>query len=215
MLFEISDIVTHEKICVAKDSQNSGLEGMNDRLSKRFIEKHYEMISAIGDVGLPLPGQQFRLVTRRSFNSIQLIEYIARRETISHMAMAVYSINFNAAKILVGLVNDRKILKLDILMSNLRNKAHREKEVIVNGELSSNEHISLFFCQSHAKVFSCKTEAGNFYTLEGSGNMTYNSRVEQYVIDNDKLMYEFTCSWIADIKKFLYGTKEMEIASER
>ena len=198
-------------VSVEKDPMQSGLEQMEDNAYTRFCEKHYALIDKIADIGLPLPGHQIRLVTRRTFNSIQFIEYIARREKIINMKIAIYSINFNAAKILLELVASRKIESLDILMSNLRNKAHREKEEIVKKMFSDHPRISLFFCSSHAKTFACVTGQGNYYTLEGSGNMAYNSRVEQYVIDNDKKMYEFTALWMGEIKAFLKGKKELEI----
>ena len=198
-------------VSVEKDPMQSGLEQMEGNAYTRFCEKHYALIDKIADIGLPLPGHQIRLVTRRTFNSIQFIEYIARREKIINMKIAIYSINFNAAKILLELVASRKIESLDILMSNLRNKAHREKEDIVKKMFSDHPRISLFFCSSHAKTFACVTGQGNYYTLEGSGNMAYNSRVEQYVIDNDKKMYEFTALWMGEIKAFLKGKKELEI----
>ncbi|MBL3529733.1 MAG: hypothetical protein JMN27_18785 [gamma proteobacterium endosymbiont of Lamellibrachia anaximandri] len=118
--------------CTAsKDPETSGLESIDDKAFKRFIEKHYALISKLDDVGLPKPGEQIRLVTKRTFNSIQFIEFIANRETIIDMKAAIYSINFNAAKILLELVNSEKIQSVEILMSNLRNKAHREKEEIM------------------------------------------------------------------------------------
>ncbi len=196
---------------VEKDPMQSGLEKMEDNAYTRFCKKHYALIDKLADVGLPAPGEQIRLVTRRTFNAIQFIEYIADREPIKTMKIAIYSINFNAAKILLALVESRKIENIDILMSNLRNKAHREKEELVKKMFTDHPRISLFFCSSHAKVFSCETHAGNFYTLEGSGNMAYNSRVEQYVIDNDPDMYAFTAQWMDEIKSFLAGLKELEI----
>jgi len=193
-----------------KDPARSGLEEMEDKAYLKFCEKHYALIDKLEDIGLPKRGEQIRLVTRRTFNSIQFIEYIAKREQIIDMKIAIYSINFNAAKILLKLVNSKKILNIEILMSNLRNKAHREKEEIIKKMFTDHPRISLFFCSSHAKIFSCKTEHDNFYTLEGSGNMAYNSRVEQYVIDNDEKLYNFTCEWMREIKDFLKGTKELE-----
>lgn len=193
-----------------KDPRYSGLEEMEDKAFVRYCDKHYALINKLADIGLPKPGEQIRLVTRRTFNSIQFIEYIVQKQTIESMHLAIYSINFNAAKILLQLVTEQRIKKIHILMSNLRNKAHREKEEIIKNMFAHHPNISLFFCSSHAKVFSCKTAEGNYYTLEGSGNMAYNSRVEQYVIDNDKGMYEFTCEWFAEIKEFLRGTKELE-----
>jgi len=200
----LSGEVFTEYINVEKDPEISGLEQMEDRALVRYTEKHYALIDKIEELGLPKPGQEFRLVTRRTFNAIQFLEYIVRKEeSIVDLKMAIYSINYYAAKILMALINEGKINKVEILMSNLRNKAHREKEEIVKNLFMGHPNISLFFCSSHAKLFSCETAQGNFYTLEGSGNLAYNSRIEQYVIDNDKALYEFSCSWMRDIKVFL------------
>lgn len=212
MLFNIDDVKENNLICtVEKDPLKSGLEEMTDKSFVHYAEKHYKLISELKEIGLPEKGQQFRLITKRSFNSIQFIEFIAERELINSISIAIYSINFNAAKILLKLINSGRIKKCNILMSNLRNKAHREKEEIIKNEFTDHKNISLFFCSSHAKVFSCKTEKGNYYTMEGSGNMAYNSRVEQYVIDNDKKLYDFTLEWMREIKEFLNGKKEMEV----
>jgi len=206
------DMFGYIQFCtVEKDTKKSGLEEMEDRALSRYVEKHYAFIDKIEELGLPAPGEQFRIVTRRSFNGVQFLEYITHHETIVDLKMAVYSINFYAAKFLVRMINEGKIEKVEILMSNLRNKAHREKEEIIKNTFTNHPRIKLFFASSHAKMFSCSTSAGNYYTLEGSGNLSYNSRVEQYVIDNDRLMYKFSCKWMDDIKIFLKGKKELEI----
>jgi hypothetical protein len=49
----------------------------------------------------------------------------------------------------------------------------------------------------------------DYYTVEGSGNLSYNSRIEQAVIDNDKSLFEFTKSWIEEIKIYLKDKKEL------
>lgn len=198
-------------IDVEKDPKQSGLEEMEDTAIARYAERHYALINKLQEIGLPAPGQQFRLVTRRTFNAIQFLEYIVRKEeTIIDLKMAIYSINYYAAKILYAMVDAGKIQHVEILMSNLRNKAHREKEEIIKKLFMGPPHISMFFCSSHAKMFSCHTIGHNYYTLEGSGNLAFNSRVEQYVIDNDKGMYDFSCSWMKDIKVFLEGKKEYQ-----
>ena len=110
------------------------------------------------------------------------------------------------------MIDQDRIKKAEILMSNLRNSAHREKEEIIKSIFISHPKIDLFYCSSHAKIFSCQTERGNFYTIEGSGNLAYNSRIEQYVIDNDRELYQFTCQWFSEIREFLKHKKEFQIA---
>jgi hypothetical protein len=195
-------------INVSKDTLVSGLEDMPDSKYIRYCDKSARLIAYIAELGLPEPGQQMRLVTRRNFNAMQFLQYIAEREVITDLKLVIYSINAHAAKLLVELIDSDRILNCQILMSNLRNKAHRDKEQITKDMFINHPRIDLFFASSHAKVFSCATEQGNHYTVEGSGNMSYNSRVEQYVVDNDIAMFQFTCQWIADIKEFLKDKKE-------
>jgi len=196
---------------VPKDAMVSGLESMADRLYEKFCRKHYALIADMKKIGLPGVGHQFRLVTRRAFNAIQFIEFIASRETIIDLRMVVYSINFQAAEKLVEMIDEGKIAGAEIFISNLRNGAHREKEQVMKKLFLSHEKIKLFYCSSHAKLISCATSQGNHYTIEGSGNMSNNSRVEQYVIDNDEGLFEFTCAWMNEIKEFLKGKKELEV----
>ncbi len=161
--------------------------------------------------GLPQPGQQYRLITRRSFNAIDLLIYIARIEKIVDLKMAVYSINYHAARALLGMIDKGLIQDVEIMMSNLRNAAHREKEEIIKNAFAAHPRIQVWFCSSHAKLISCRTAQGNYYTIEGSGNHAYNSRVEQYVIDNAATIYDFTGQWMAAIKDHLKGKKELVI----
>lgn len=200
-----------EHCSVEKDPLRSGLEAMEDNLFKAYKKKSCHLVDHIREIGLPEKGQQFRIVTRRTFNAIQFLEYIVERDQVINLKIAIYSINFYAAKILLDLINKNKIISADILMSNLRNKAHREKEEIIKNLLASNEKITLFFCSSHAKTMACETKSGQFYTIEGSGNLAYNSRVEQYVIDNDEDIYRFMDQWMVEIKNFLAGKKEIEV----
>jgi hypothetical protein len=200
-----------KKVTVEKDPKKSGLEDMPDSALSRYVEQHQKLIANLAEIGLPKKGQQFRLVTRRTFNAIQFLEYIAAREKITALKIAIYSINYAAADILIKLIDGGKIEKAEILMSNLRNAAHREKEVIIKNRMINHPAIDLFFCSSHAKVFSCQTENENYYTVEGSGNLAYNSRIEQYVIDNDKTLFDFTCRWFRDIREHIKNKKEYQL----
>lgn len=204
----LDDLFAEKKVTKAKDPEKSELENMDDNALTRYVQKTAHLIEKIAEVGMPQKNQQIRLITRRTFNAIQFLQHIVETEIIIDLKIAIYSINYHAAKILIQLIDDGKIKNAQILMSNLRNGAHREKEQIIKNQLIDRKEVDLFFCSSHAKVFSCKTDQGNYYTVEGSGNLAYNSRIEQYIIDNDEALYTFTCSWFQQIKEFLKGKKE-------
>lgn len=155
-------------ICsVEKDPTKSGLEEMEDKLLAKYTVKVSAIIDYLADIGLPKKGEQYRLVTRRSFNAIELVQYIAKKEKISMLNMAIYSINFQAATVLLDLLRRRKVGGVQIMMSNLRNKAHREKEEIIKEKFSKHPKIELFFCSSHAKMMACETEKREFLFNRG------------------------------------------------
>lgn len=201
-----------ELINVAKDTSDSGLEELEDEKYRRFIEKTYQVIESVEEIGLPKPGEQIRLVTFRSFNAAVFLAHICKSEKIEHLYLVVYSINAEAANMINTLINDGKIGRATILMSNLRNKAHRAKEQITRDNFVNNPKVDLFFASAHSKIMSMKTESGNYYSLEGSGNLSFNSRVEQYVLDNDQGLYNFTKNWMGKIKDYLKGKKELVLA---
>jgi hypothetical protein len=204
-----ADWKTENLINKEKDTDDSGLEDLIDKSYKKFIKKTYEVITHVEKIGLPTKNEQIRLVTFRSFNAVHFLKYIADLEGVLDVKLAVYSINAEAAIMINELIENKTIEKATILISNLRNKAHRTKEQITRDLFVNNPNIDLFFCSSHAKIMSIKTKKGNFYTIEGSGNLSYNSRVEQYCLDNDEELFNFTEKWMQEIKKHLQGKKEL------
>lgn len=206
-----TDGIDADPVCtVDKDTMDSGLEEMEDRAVKIYKLKVAAVINKIEEIGLPKPNEQIRIITRRTFNAAAFLEHICKTHTIDDLKLVVYSINHEAAESICRLLDSGKIKKTEILISNLRNKAHRTKEQLTRDLFVNHPNVDLFFCSSHAKVMSAKVDGGEaYYTIEGSGNLSWNSRVEQYVIDNDKTLYDFTCSWMREIREFLRGRKEL------
>lgn len=192
-----------------KDCDISGVEGVADSVFNSYKEKTFKVIEKINEIGLPKDKHQIRIVTKRSFNTVAFLQHITKTEVIEKLIMVVYSINFEAAKMIVDLCDANKVKEVFILMSNLRNTAHRKKEELTKQLFLDNPKISLIFASSHAKITAAKTTKGNYYVIEGSGNLSYNSRIEQYVIDNDKDLFHFTENWIKEIREYLKGRKEL------
>lgn len=194
---------------VKKDTMDSGVEDTEDKTMRLYKEKTMQVIEKIKELGLPKPGEQIRLITKRSFNAVAFLQHISKQEHIQEIHLAIYSVNYQAAKIINEMILSGRINKAHILISNLRNKAHREKEIVTKQMFVDNPNVRLFYASSHAKIMNIKTEH-NWYSIEGSGNLSYNSRIEQYVIDNDKALYDFTKQWFNEIKIYLKDKKELE-----
>ena len=114
-------------INVSKDTTDSGLEILENPKYKKFVEKTNSIIYELEDIGLPREKEQIRVVTFKSFNAAVFLKHIFDREEVDELLLVVYSINHEAAKMINDMVNKQSI-KTTILMSNLRNKAHRKKE---------------------------------------------------------------------------------------
>lgn len=196
---------------VAKDTNNSGVEETDDKLLLLYKEKTMHVIENLHRIGLPKPNQQIRLITKRSFNAIAFLQWVnSLQGDIDEALFCIYSINHEASVIINDMVNSRKIKTATILMPNLRNGAYRAKELATKNYFIDNPNVELIFASSHSKIMSFKS-GDNYFTVEGSGNLSYNSRIEQYVVDNDKALFEFTKQWIEEIKDYLKGKKELSV----
>ncbi|GHC02005.1 hypothetical protein GCM10007047_18110 [Cerasicoccus arenae] len=189
-----------EKCTVSNAATTSQFEQIEDRLLRQDAVRRTAVIKRIDELGLPEPGEQYRLVTMRTFSAVEFIDYIANREPVLECAIVLYSISrLNAAKIR-SLLRRRRIQRAMILVSSLRNTAAQEKEDVAMTVLKGTPGVDMFFASSHAKIFTCETAEGNFYSLEGSGNLANNSRIEQYCLDNSEPLYHFHREWLEEVK---------------
>ena len=172
---------------------------LSDKLYKKFAEKNVQIIKKVEQIGLPKSGEQLRLITLQPFNAISIISYIANNEIIEHAIFVIFAINQSAAKIIIDLISKGRIKKITCIVSSIRNAGHVSKSIAVD---MLKNYVDVIFVNSHAKITLLKTENGNYYNIEGSGNFSFNGRVEQYIIDNDIKLYEFSKEWIGEIIKY-------------
>jgi hypothetical protein len=81
---------------------------------------------------------------------------------------------------------------------------------LVEGLLKRGGRYKAF--ETHAKVLLLNNVEKNVWlTIEGSANLTQNPRLEQYVITNDKALYDFQRDWIEESLKLetqsIWGAK--------
>ncbi len=65
------------------------------------------------------------------------------------------------------------------------------------------------FCVSHCKIM-CAKRGDNYFTIEGSGNLSGNARIEQYVMANSREIFEFHSEWIKNVCNYAAGTKRLD-----
>lgn len=145
---------------------------------------------------IPEKNESVHIVTKNAINSFDFIVAISRKEHISEMYLAVYRIGKKVINILNDLINNNKIDNVTVLINDGFPKLQREAYMLMKSYERSNFKIKLE--NNHTKIIAIKTE-NNCYTIEGSGNLSINARIEQYVFCNDEKLYTFHKNWIEEI----------------
>jgi hypothetical protein len=142
---------------------------------------------------------QYRLVTERAFNAIIVIEYLLKKYELVEVYIAVYRMNIQSVNKLKQII-DLGNIKCSILLSSFfrENKKYERwcEDLIMYCD--KNKNVQINFAVNHAKVFLAKTKDNRYIVFEGSGNLSDNARIEQYLIEDNKTTYEFHKKWITN-----------------
>ena len=166
-------------------------EGHGAYVSKHLVT-HFEKVANLQEdlSRVPTPGEFFFLQSDGSFNAFTFIPLIARRTPIKELFACTYSISRRVVDSLIEmhdkgmieqltlLVNDGILSRNPVTMDNLKAMA------------STRPNVHVFLAWSHAKVCLMRTHDFH-YVVEGSGNWSENAHYEQYLLANDKGLYDF------------------------
>lgn len=177
-----------------------------DKALKRVIKNdqiHFQKAQALNDLCYkPKLNEQWRIITQKSFNAYAMILSIIADEIIEELYLAIYRINEPTVLSVIELIEQGKIQSAYFVISNFFNQTKKpEKWAIRLREYADKKHnCKHVYTHNHSKVLAAKT-ALNYYVFEGSGNMSDNARIEQYVYENNKQVFEFHKNWIKSITK--------------
>lgn len=146
------------------------------------------------------PGIQYRIVTNNSFNAISVYEFIANSEEITEMHIAVYRMNQRAVIFLKGIIDKNKITSNIVVSSFFReNKKYERWATELVAYAQNSILVKIGFTWNHAKIFLAKTKSGKHIVFEGSGNLSDNARIEQYIIEDNEYVFNFHKQWITEL----------------
>jgi len=182
-------------------TQKSTLE---QRAVKRIIknkELHFKKAKALSDLcEKPKQGEQWRIVTEKQFNAFAVILNVLQEEIIEELYLAIYRINEPTVASIIDYIESGKIKKAYFVISNFFNQTKKpERWAIQLKEFANkNKNTKHVYTHNHSKCLAVKTK-DNYYVFEGSGNMSDNARIEQYVYENNKQVFEFHKQWIGEL----------------
>ena len=140
---------------------------------------------------------QYRLVTEQSFNAIIVIDFLLKKYELIEIYIAVYRMNEASVNKLKTIIDSDKISCSILLSSFFRENKKYERwaeELIMYAKNKKNVNVA--FAVNHAKVFLAKTKDNRYIVFEGSGNLSDNARIEQYLIEDNEITYNFHKQWI-------------------
>ena len=142
-------------------------------------------------------GYQYRYVTSRSFNAIVAIQYLIPRYELTEVYMAVYRMNLVSVNKLKEII-DTGDIECGILLSSFfrENKRYERWAEEIHQYGQNKRNVRVGYAVNHAKVFLAHTKCGKHIVFEGSGNLSDNARIEQYLLEDNEISYRFHRQWI-------------------
>lgn len=178
---------------------------VKQRAIKRLIQNyqlHTLKAKALEDLCVkPKKNEQYRIITEKQFNAFSLIIHVLEEEMIEELYVAIYRINQPTVESIIDFIEVGKIKSATFVISNFFNQTKKpEKWAKLLCEFAKkNENVKHIYTHNHAKVVAMRTDKSNYYVFEGSGNMSDNARIEQYIYDNNEGVYNFHKEWMSNI----------------
>lgn len=140
---------------------------------------------------------QYRIVTSMSFNAVTVIQHIYTYFKVDEIFIAVFRMNNKSFDFLKEIIIADNVDATFMISVYFANNKHYERWTYDLKEISkNNKKVKVGFGNIHAKVFLCKTECGKHIVFEGSGNLSHNEAIEQYIYEDNKQTYNFHKEWI-------------------
>jgi len=166
----------------------------------KFKNTHIEKIKNLEEMFfLPKSGEESRLITQGSFNMFTIMMYLYKEiGIIDEMYLTTFNMKEVVISTIFEMLEEKKIKKLRIMISESINHRmpKRIEQLKKSVEKNKIEHdVKLKLNWNHSKIMLVRI--GNiFYVLEGSGNLSDNAQIEQYLITNSEEIYKFHKKWM-------------------
>src|SRR6056297_3410873 len=179
---------------------------VKDAAIKRIVknnEIHYRKAKALTDLcDIPKKNEQYRIITEKQFNTYALILSVIEKEEIEELIIAIYRINQPTVESIIDFIESGKIKKASFVISNFFNQTKKPEKWAIRLKEYANTKKNVKHCytHNHSKVILIKTK-NDYLVFEGSGNMSDNARIEQYLYENNKQSFDFHKGWIEKLVK--------------
>ena len=165
---------------------------LNTKAKKRIffdLERSFELLKK--SLELPTIDEEIRLISPAGgWSSCSLIMFIADKEIIEELTITTLRAGVKETQALIDLYDDGRIKNIHIIMSKV---AKANKVYAYHSQIKSiigDRNVKISYINNHSKVILAKTKE-NYYVIETSSNLNENPKIEQFIICNDKEVYNY------------------------
>lgn len=186
---------------------------INDNNGKMSIRKNsYKKIARVENrdsyfkeniepISMPSNSECVLIKTNGLSDTGSIFRFLIEKENCKELYLSTWIISRENIDSIINALKDQKLHKVIFVVSTrLKQLKKSTYAYLVEQFEQFPNQVYYKVCNSHAKTFSLSTEH-NYYTIIGSGNWTENPRIENYIIHNDKAIFDFNVNWMKDLCK--------------
>lgn len=149
--------------------------------------------------GFPKENQYYAIKTNGETDAGSFFTYALNNwQEITEMYLATWTISKANIKRIKDALDSGKLKYLTFVFSSTLKAANPSLYANLMLNLKEYSNVSLKEINSHAKTFSL-TNGNDFITVSGSANWSENPRIENYLILNDKQLFNHHKEWMTEL----------------
>lgn len=147
--------------------------------------------------GLPDTNECLLIKSNGASDTASLFHCMLQQDKCTELYLSTWIISRDNIDYICREFDDGNIDNINFIIS-VRQKQLKKSNYAHMVEQFQKRDIKFRVCNCHAKTFSAKI-GENYYTVTGSGNWTRNPRIENYMITNDKDIFDFNKEWMSEL----------------
>ncbi len=150
---------------------------------------------------LPEKGISYHIISNGKFDFFSFIPAITEmlNNNVDEYYGSTWTMNRSNVVTILDLFDQKIVKKINILTGlYFKRRESAVYSLLLNGLIERKQKYKSL--KNHSKIsLLANKETDDYITIEGSANYTANPRIEQYVINNDKGLYDFHKNWMDKI----------------
>lgn len=186
-LFNLKDLIPET---IKSEAENP--DAQSAVCIQNYENIHFAKIKKIEDLiaATPRKNEIYFIWTQNAFNSVTFILYIIKNiGQIKEVIITTYAINERIINSFAKWQDNGMLENITMFISDtIKSRSPR-----IHNQLETyaqQRNWKIIYAWNHSKVMLLKTKSEHF-VVEGSGNLSDNSRYENYIFTNNKKIYDF------------------------